>query len=207
MDLLAEDAEAFGIIHIGLGAGRGFDAAKRHLRAQRPAGWQLPAGLDLGIDQRVVVLQRGADAAAGQRGPDRQLGHAGAVFGKGREVVCVERELLLQALDHGLVFKKQHAAKAGLEAVDLLLGGWEVFCRCHGAQRLQHDLAPQCLMFGTEQDHGTRALRVEGGGRLAHRFLDQRRQFGRGLLDLAANGVDAATLLQGADDGMAHEES
>ena len=90
----------------GFFTGRGGDAAEYHLCAQRPSAWDVPGLGDGRVDNRVVMLQVGADACCGQGRPDSVLVHGVGVLGPNWEVGGVSRHFFLQALDDGLVFKE-----------------------------------------------------------------------------------------------------
>ena len=75
------------------------------------------------------------------------------VVGPDGEVVRVERELLLEALDDGLVLEVEDGAVAGLEAaVHLALGCAELVC---GNDRLQdvEDDVPELLVLVAKEEN------------------------------------------------------
>lgn len=74
-------------------------ATKNQLGAQLPLKRDLPVLLRLAIDDRVVVLQGGAEAGGLERGPQGELMHGGGVLAPDGEVGGVEGEGLLQGLD------------------------------------------------------------------------------------------------------------
>ena len=70
------------------------------------------------------------------------------------EVVRVERVLLLEALDHGLVLEEEDGAVAsGEAAVDLALGRAPLLGGDDGLERVEHDL-PELLVLRAKQEHG-----------------------------------------------------
>ena len=93
----------------------------------------------------------------------RARGREGAyvgVLGPDGEVVRVERELLLEALDDGLVLEVEDGAVAGLEAaVHLALGCAELVC---GNDRLQdvEDDVPELLVLVAEKEDNLRVRAV-----------------------------------------------
>ena len=86
-------------------AGRG---AEDKLGVELPGLGHAPGLLDASIDQRVVVLQVGTQALGHQGGPGDVLGHAVGVDSPDGELVGVERELVLHALDDGFVDEEKH---------------------------------------------------------------------------------------------------
>ena len=114
--------------------GRRGDAAEDQLGTQLPAGRDLP-GLGNGlVDDRVVMLQAGADAETGQNGPNDVLVHGIGVLGPDREVLGIEGKLFLQALDDILVLEEQHGAGTGGKGCQLVAGRLELVGRNDGGQ-------------------------------------------------------------------------
>lgn len=74
---------------------------KHQLRIQLPVLVDAPRRLHLLVDERVVVLQVGAEALGLQRRPHGQLRHAVALHGPGREAVRVDGVRVLDLLDRG----------------------------------------------------------------------------------------------------------
>lgn len=66
-------------------AGLAGAAPKDQLGIQPPGPGQAPGGGDLVVDDRVVVLEVGAEALELEGGPEEQLLHAGALGGPGGE--------------------------------------------------------------------------------------------------------------------------
>ena len=97
---------------------RGRDAAEDELRAQVPVGGDVPGLRDGAVNQRVVVLQVGADVLRGESRPQRVLQHRARLIGRAREGVGVGREAFLQSLDNVAVFKEQYGAGGSAEARD-----------------------------------------------------------------------------------------
>lgn len=91
-----------------LGAGLAGAAADDELRAELPAGGDVPGLGDLGVDQGVVVLEVGAEALDLERAPDGVLQHGAALGGPDREVLSVEGDVLLEALDDVLILEEEN---------------------------------------------------------------------------------------------------
>lgn len=90
-----------------LGTGLTSLATKDEHGGQLPVRGDLPLGSDALVDERVVVLQVGAETFGLEGGPDSELQHGGGVGGPGGEAVGVDGELLLHAVDDLLVFVEE----------------------------------------------------------------------------------------------------
>ena len=96
----------------------------------------------------------------------RARGREGAyvrVLGPDGEIVRVERELLLEALDDGLVLEVEDGAVAGLEAaVHLALGRAELV---YGNDRLQdvEDDVPELLVLVAKEENDLRVRAARQG--------------------------------------------
>ena len=150
----------------GLGIGRLARDAKRHLRDQIPRLGDVPGGLDFGVDERVVVLQVGAEPFVGQSGPDDVLVDGARVLGPDGEVVLGEGELVLQLARVFGVFEEQDGAVGVAEAVEALLGvAFEVLGRGDGLDDFGDDVPELVVVVFEEEDEAGR-VGAEGRGSL-----------------------------------------
>ena len=182
-------------------------AAKGHLGTQQPAGGQVPLLADRLVDQRVVVLQGGANTFLGQGGPDRKLGDPGAMFGPDGEVVGIEGEFLLQILDDGGVLEEQHCAEACAEAAVYLGLALGISLWRYNLFQFSFDDVPQLVVLLAKQDDGTGALGVEGGRAVLDGILDESRQLSLGMGHLVTQGIDGKTYFDLFDKRTAHNIS
>lgn len=90
-----------------LGAGLGGAPADDELGVELPAERDAPLGRHALVDQRVVVLQVGPQALGLERRPHRELQHAVRLARPDRELVRVQRELLLHRVDDVLVLEEE----------------------------------------------------------------------------------------------------
>lgn len=172
-----------------LGTGLARLATKDKLSIQSPSSGDLPGGSNLLINQRVVVLQVGAQALELQRSPDEQLLHAQRVDSPGREAVGVQGKFILQGLCGGGVLEEEHRAGSALEERELVGGGLEVLGGDDALERLRGDV-PQLLVLAAKEDDGAVGLGVEGRGSVERGVLDD-------LVD--AGGRDGEVLVEGVD--------
>lgn len=75
--------------------------AEDQLGVELPVLGDVPGLLHASVDQRVVVLQVGAEALSHQSGPGDVLGHTLGADGPEGEIFRVEGVLVLHALDDG----------------------------------------------------------------------------------------------------------
>ena len=116
------------------------------------------------------------------------------------EVVLVEREVLLELADRGLVLEEEDGAVAGLEARELLVGGGPLLL---GDDRLE-DLAgnvPELLVLSLEEHDDAGALRVERGRDVEHNLLHDLLNACIGHGALVREGVVRAALLDRLEEG------
>ncbi len=89
--------------------------SERHLCHQFPGFRQLPFPADGVIDERVVVLQGGAESGILEKRLYGQLVHGGGVLRPYGEFVLVGGEGFLQSLYDGTLFEEEHGAVSGGE--------------------------------------------------------------------------------------------
>lgn len=91
-----------------LGSGLASLSTKNQLGLQLPVGGDLPLGGDAVVDERVVVLEVGAQALGLERGPDSVLQHGVRMGRPEGEAIGIDGELLLHAVDDFLVFEEEY---------------------------------------------------------------------------------------------------
>lgn len=91
-----------------LGTGLAAAATEDELGVELPVLGDAPLASDLGVDEGVVVLEVGANTLGVKGGPDDVLGHGIGLLGPDGELVGVEGELLLHAVDDVLVLEEQN---------------------------------------------------------------------------------------------------
>lgn len=177
-------------------AGLAGAAPKDQLGIQPPGPGQAPGGSDLVVDERVVVLEVGAEALEPEGGPEEQLLHAGALGGPGGEAVGVRWERDLHALDDVVVLEEEDGAGGPLEHGHAVLGVLPLVVGDDGAQRRRRHV-PELVVLGAQEHDGAVGLRVEGRGRVEGGFVDE-------LLNAA--GGDGEVLVQRVDGaaGLGH---
>lgn len=107
--------------------------AKRHLCHQVPVRRYVPCGLNLLINQRIVVLQASAEPFIGESGPDDELVDCRRVLCPHGEVVLGKGELLLELACVLGVLEEQDSAVGVAEAFEARLGmGVELLWRGDG---------------------------------------------------------------------------
>ena len=123
-----------GFLHVNwLGPGWVSRHTKRHLCHQGPVGRYVPCGLDLLINQRVVVLQASAEPFVGESGPDDELVDGRRVLFPHGEVVLGKGELLLELACVLWILEEQDGAVGVAEAFETRLGvGVELLWRGDG---------------------------------------------------------------------------
>ena len=101
LDLLLDGLELLGTRLAGT-------ATDDELRAELPASGDAPSLGNLLVNEGVVMLEVGAETLELERGPDGVLQHSAALGGPGREVVLVDGDVLLVALDDVLVLEEKN---------------------------------------------------------------------------------------------------
>lgn len=128
IDLFAVNRNAFGEGLLVLGTSLASAAAEDELGAQGPLLGHLPLGLDLLVDDGVVVLQVGAEALGLETGPQRELVHGRRVLGPDGEVLGVQGELALKVLD-GVGVLEEEDLWGGRGVSGVTLCNWAVWGR------------------------------------------------------------------------------
>lgn len=107
--LSAKDLEALADVLVLLDAGllAGDGGAEDHHGLELPVLADIPLGLDLLVDQRVVVLQVGPQALGLERRPHGELVHGVGLRRPLREAVGVGDVLVLETLDGWSVFVEE----------------------------------------------------------------------------------------------------
>lgn len=95
-----------------------------------------------------------------------------SLLGPGREVLSVERDVLLETLDDGLVFEEEDGTLGSGEAVQASLRG-RVSLGGEDGLESGLDRVPVLGVRVTEDDDGASGLRVEGRRRVLDNFLDE----------------------------------
>jgi hypothetical protein len=112
LDLRAVNLKPIGDIHEGLVAGAGGGRAEDQLGIEFPVLGHVPLLGDLGVDERVVVLQVAAQALGLERRPHGELVHGVGLHGPDGELVGVEGELLLHGGDGAAVVEEHDLVRA-----------------------------------------------------------------------------------------------
>lgn len=194
--LSAEDLEALLDGLEVLGASIAGLAAEDELGVELPAVGDAPLAGDLGVDERVVVLQVGAEALGRQGRPDYVLEHGVRLQRPDGELVAVQGVLFLHRVDDVLVLEEENLFRMSVIGIhtSILLVYWWDYRGAYGAgARLEHvhavggvlpgigghdglkDLAskvPELVVLGAEEDDDAVGLGVEGGGDVEDGLLD-----------------------------------
>ena len=137
--------------------------AKRHLGHEVPHLGHAPRGLDLLVDERVVVLQAGAEPLGGEGGPDDVLVDGGGVLGPDGEVVLGEGVLVLQLARVLRVLEVEDGAVGVAEAVEALLRvAVELFGWGHGPDDFD-DGVPELVVLVLEEEDDAGGVGAERG--------------------------------------------
>ena len=78
------------------------------LSVEFPRSRDIPLRSNLGVDERVVVLEIGSESFSGEGGPDNELGHGIGLGGPDGELVSVGGEFLLHGGGDCAVFKEKN---------------------------------------------------------------------------------------------------
>jgi len=175
--------------------------AKDQLALQAPVERDVPGGGDLLVDQRVVVLQVGAETFLFKGRPDGKLMHGIGVLAPLRELVGIQGEVLLQVRDGLGVFVEQHGAVGGLEPAEFLLRGCPGFFGRNGLDGGLDDVTPQFLVLVAEKDDDAGGLGVEAAGDVQDGLLDDLLDLGIRHRGLRGELVDCAAGFDGLEEG------
>jgi hypothetical protein len=172
------------LLHVGwLRPRGGAGHAERHLRDQVPRRRDAPLGLDLLVDQRIVVLQVCAEAFVGEGGPDDELVNGGRVMGPDGEVVFGESKLVLQLTRVLRVLKVENSAVGVAEAGQARLSVGVKLLRRGNAFHNIGDKIPELEVLVFEEQDEAGGVGAEGGRGVFERrgedFLDTRVRDGR----------------------------
>lgn len=144
---------------------------KYKLSIQSPRLGELPSLSNLVVDERVVMLQVGAEAISLKGSPDQALVHGSRLRGPVGEFIGIEGKLLLELLGGVFFGEEQNGAGSAFEESQLVAGRLPLILGDDGLEGVGGDV-PEAVVLGAKEDNGADGLRVEGGGCGQERILD-----------------------------------
>ena len=159
--LSAENLDTLLDRNVLLGGGLALLSTEDELSVESPCGGDLPGLSNLGIDQRVVVLEVGTETFSLESSPEEVLLDSSRLNGPRLESVGVDSELALESLDGGVVDVEEDSSGSGLEAGNAAGGALPALGGDDGLESVGCDV-PELVVLSTVENDDTVGLRVEG---------------------------------------------